>query len=93
MKALFVLLVLMLAVLQYKLWFDTGNVRDVWRLQTSIEQQSKRNLALRQRNNNFEAEILDLKRGTEAVEERARNQLGMVKPGETYYRIVESDKK
>lgn len=91
MKVLFVLLILMLAVLQYKLWFDTGSVRDAWRLQTAVTQQKKRNMTLRQRNSNLEAEIVDLKNGTESVEERAREQLGMVKPGETYYRVVEKN--
>ena len=91
MKALIVILVVLLLVLQYKLWFGDGNMREVWRLQAAIEEQKKENETLRERNTALEAEVLDLKQGLEAIEERARNELGMIKKGETFYQIVEPD--
>jgi len=82
---------MLLLVLQFKLWFGDGNMREVWRLQTAIEDQKSENEKLRERNVALEAEVRDLKQGLEAVEERARSELGMIKKDETFYQIVESD--
>ena len=91
MKALIAILIVLLLVLQYKLWFGDGNMREVWRLQAAIEEQQKENEKLRERNTALEAEVMDLKQGLEAIEERARNELGMIKKDETFYQIVEPD--
>ena len=91
MKALIVILIVLLLILQYKLWFGDGNMREVWQLQTAIEAQKKENEKLRERNAALEAEVLDLKQGLEAIEERARNELGMIKKGETFYQFIESE--
>ena len=91
MKALIAIFIVLLLVLQYKLWFGDGNMREVWRLQTAIENQKSENEKLRERNVALEAEVRDLKQGSEAVEERARNELGMIKKDETFYQIVEGD--
>ena len=91
MKVLIAILFLLLLILQYKLWFGDGNMREVWELQTTIEKQESENKKLRDRNVALEAEVKDLKQGLEAIEERARNELGMIKKDETFYQIVEED--
>jgi len=93
--AALILLVLLLA-LEIKLWAGEGGMRDVWRLERRLAEQKEENRRLRQRNEALSAEVEDLKNGREAIEERARSELGLVKPGETFYQIVEpspADKK
>jgi|SRR6476661_3427592 len=87
--ALIVLLSVLLAWLQYKLWFGQGGAGQVQALSTQVEHQARDNMGLRQRNGEVAAEVEDLKSGEAAVEERARSELGMIKPGETFYRVVE----
>ena len=82
-------LALLLAALQAKLWFGAGGLPDAQRLQLSVKEQRAENARLQQRNDALSAEVEDLKSGETAVEERARSELGMVKPGETFYRVVE----
>ena len=94
MRALGILLVLLLALLawlQYRLWFGNGGEREVAALQAQVQRQARDNTGLRQRNDALAAEVQDLKSGEAAVEERARNELGMIKPGETFYRVVEPE--
>ncbi len=88
MKILFIALAILLALLQYKLWFEKGGVKHVWFLQSDIHDQQKENDQLRQRNAAMEAEVTDLKQGTQAVEEHARADLGMVKKNEQFYQVV-----
>lgn len=82
-------LVLLFLVLQYRLWVGSGGRADVHRLKGEIEILDAENEKLRSRNDALEAEINDLKQGEEAMEERARTDLGMVKEGEAFYLIVE----
>ena len=91
MKAIIVILIVLLLMLQYKLWFGDGNMREVWQLEQAIAAQKAENQKLRDRNLALEAEVRDLKQGLEAIEERARNELGMIKKDETFYQIVEED--
>ena len=91
MKALIAILIVLLLILQYKLWFGDGNMREVWKLQAAIEEQKQENEKLRERNAALEAEVQDLKQGMEAIEERARSELGMIKKGETFYQIIETE--
>ena len=94
MRALGIVLVLLLALLawlQYRLWFGNGGEREVAALQAQVQRQARDNAGLRQRNDALAAEVQDLKSGEAAVEERARNELGMIKPGETFYRVVEPE--
>ena len=86
---LILLLVLLLAGLQYRLWFGETNLRDIWDLNAKIELQQSINQELNQRNSELEAEVKDLKKGYSALEERARSELGMVREGETFYQLVE----
>lgn len=89
MRTLVVLLVLLLAGLQYRLWFADGGLVEVQRLQRAIERQEARNDRLRERNRALAAEVRDLKQGLDAVESRARSELGMVREGERFYQVVE----
>ena len=89
-RILLLLLLLLLAGLQYKLWWGDGGRAEVDALRTTVARQDKENAGLRRRNDDLAAEVADLKGGTAAVEERARSELGMIKPGETYYRVVET---
>lgn len=85
-----VALIALLALLQYRLWWGEGGRRSVADLHQRVEQQTHENQGLQQRNAALAAEVEDLKSGEGAVEERARSELGMIKPGETFYRVVES---
>jgi len=89
LRILLILLVVLLAWLQYRLWFGHGGAAQVQQLSEQVAQQKRDNAGLRQRNAEVAAEVEDLKSGEAAVEERARSELGMIKPGETFYRVVE----
>jgi len=89
MKKLLILLVILLVFLQYSLWFGDGSLQEVWRLHKDVEQQRQENAVLRERNEALEAEVLDLQQGLEAIEEHAREDLGMIKKGETFYQVIE----
>lgn len=83
------ILFLLLLVLQLRLWVGDSSVREVWRLQTAVEQQQQENQRLKERNQALEAEVDDLKQGVDAIEERARSELGMIKKDETFYQVIE----
>jgi cell division protein FtsB len=89
LQLVLVALVALLAFLQYRLWWGEGGRRSVANLHQQVEQQAHENKGLQQRNAALAAEVEDLKSGEAAVEERARSELGMIKPGETFYRVVE----
>jgi len=82
------MLLLMLAGLQVKLWVS-GGMRDVWRLELAVRHQESENAKQHTRNEQLAAEVSDLKEGAEAVEERARSELGMVKNDEVFYQVIE----
>lgn len=88
MKFLLAVLVVLLLALQYRLWLGDGGMREVARLRQEIEQQQVENELLRERNRTLAAEVQDLKKGTTAIEERARTDLGMVGQRETFYQVV-----
>lgn len=79
--------------MQYKLWFGDASVSDVMELQQSIKEQEAKNEQIKQRNAVLAAEVEDLKTGLEAIEERARSELGMIKKDETFIHIVEGNSK
>ncbi len=86
-----VALLALLALLQYRLWWaGDGRGGSVAALQAQVDGQTRENQGLQQRNDALAAEVEDLKSGEAAVEERARSELGMIKPGETFYRVVEA---
>ncbi len=84
------ILAVLLGWLQYRLWLGDGSWGEVAGLQNQVAHQARENHGLQDRNNALAAEVEDLKSGEEAVEERARSELGMIKPGEKFYRVVES---
>lgn len=88
---LVLVLIALLAWLQYRLWFGGGGQGEVQALQQQVNQQSRENGGFKQRNEALTAEVEDLKSGEKAVEERARSELGMIRPGETFYRVVEPE--
>ena len=89
MKKLLILLVILLVYLQYNLWIGDGSLQDVWRLHKDVETQREENAALRERNEALDAEVKDLQQGFEAIEDHAREDLGMIKDGEIFYQVVE----
>lgn len=93
LRIILLVLVVLLAWLQYRLWFGHGGAGDVRKLAQQVAQQKRDNGGLRQRNDALAAEVQELKSsdGGAAVEERARSELGMIKPGETFYRVVEDN--
>lgn len=88
-----IFLIALLAVLQYKLWVGEGSLAEIWSLYQAGEVQREENARLKERNAALEAEVQDLKQGLDAIEERARTELGMVKDGEVFYQIVEPQSK
>lgn len=92
MRYLIVILVALIAMLQYKLWFQAGGIKQTARLQQEVARQTQVNEQLAAQNQQLQVEIKDLKHGQEAVEERARTELGMVKANEEYVQIVQEKK-
>ncbi|WP_100656243.1 cell division protein FtsB [Alteromonas flava] len=90
-KVIPLILLVLLAALQYRLWFGKHSIPDLWELQSKIDEQVQQNANLTQRNELLKADINDLKIGLEAIEERARNELGLIKQGETFYRILPAE--
>ena len=89
MRLLTGILLLLFVLLQYDLWVGEGSLASAWRLQQEVAQQQQENRSLKERNAALSAEVTDLKQGYDAIEERARSELGMIKEGETFVQIVE----
>lgn len=85
-------LLLILVFLQYRLWIAEGSLAEQKRLERQVEEQTTINKSLRERNAVLEREVLELQTGNRSVEQRAREQLGLVREGETFYQFVEKDK-
>ncbi len=90
-KIAFVLLALLIW-LQYKIWLQDGGVPEVLQLQQEVEQVKGEVQKLQERNASLDAEVKDLKKGLDAIEERARSEMGMIKQGEVYYQVIEPDR-
>ncbi len=84
-------LLLVLLALQYRLWVSDDGVRSVMGLKRSVAAQRAENETLTRRNGQLAAEVKDLKEGLAALEERARNDLGMIGANETFFRVVDAD--
>ena len=91
MRLLVGLLLALLLVLQYRLWVGEGSLAEVSNLKREIQAQAGELVRLRERNRALQAEVEDLRSGLEAVEERARSELGMVKEGEVFYQVIEPE--
>ncbi len=78
--------------LQIKIWFSEDGYRKSLKLKNAVAEQKVINKTLKDRNNALDAEVLDLKQGSNAAEELARNDLGMIGENETFYQIIPKDK-
>jgi cell division protein FtsB len=88
MKGLTIFLATLVLLLQYPLWFGQGSVMDFLQLRHTVAEQRAENAHLEERNQALQAEVLDLKEGLQAIEERARTELGMIRQGETFFQVV-----
>jgi cell division protein FtsB len=88
MKPLSLILAGLLLALQYPLWIGKGSWLKVWELDRQVGAQRDINTRLKARNDALDAEVRDLKQGMEALEERARLELGMIRRDEVFYQIV-----
>jgi len=89
MKWLLFALALAFVTLQYRLWFGDGSLSEVVQLSNELKRQKQRLRELEQRNRKLEARVLDLQQGFDAYEEQARQDLGMVRKGETFFQIID----
>jgi cell division protein FtsB len=90
MKILAAVLAALVVLLQFPLWLGKGSWLRVWDLDRQVQAQKDQNAKAQKRNVALDAEVRDLKQGLDAVEERARYELGMVKQDEVFFQIVES---
>ena len=88
MRVVTYILLALLLLLQYPLWLGKGSWLKVWEMGKQVEAQKQTNEQAQKRNAALDAEVSDLKRGTEAIEERARSEMGMIKPGEVFFQVV-----
>lgn len=91
MKILLAVLFVILIGLQYKLWLGDGSLSEIVQLSRELEIQKKKLRELEERNKILEAQVLDLQNGLDAFEEKARNDLGMIKQGETFIQLIPED--
>jgi len=91
-KTLTLIFITLIALLQYPLWLGKGSWLSVWKLSRQISLTQETNLTLKARNQALDAEVLDLKSGRAAIEERARSELGMVKQDEIFYQVLDTSK-
>lgn len=90
MKILRTIFVLLIILLLYPLLFGKGSWLRVWNVNQQVKQQEAQNMLDKQRNDALKADVRDLKQGNDAVEERARSELGMIKPDEEFYQVIDS---
>ncbi len=89
MRVVTLILILLLLLLQYPLWLGKGSWLKVWELHRQVEAQQQVNQQTKTRNAVLDAEVLDLKQGTAAIEERARSDMGMIKRDEVFFQVLE----
>ena len=91
MKLIVAILFVLLIWLQYKLWLADGGIPEVLELEQEIETVQTEVNTLQERNKALNAEVMDLKTGIEAIEERARSEIGMIRKDEIYYQVIDSE--
>lgn len=89
MRFLALVLVALIVLIQYPLWFGKGSWSKVWELERQLHEARASNERLRSRNAALDAEVRDLKQGLEAIEERARAELGMIRQDEIFFQVVD----
>ncbi len=90
-RYLAIALTVLFILLQYDLWIGEGSLTAAWKLDNSIKLQQRQNTRLADRNKALDAEVKDLKSGMQAIEERARSELGMIKKDETFFQVIEKE--
>ena len=88
MRLLTLLFITLIILIQHPLWFGRGGWLNVFDLQKKYQAQRAVNLELDRENDALRAEVNDLKSGTDAIEERARDELGMIKKGEVFFEVI-----
>ncbi len=88
MKIAMMVLIALLVILQYRLWLSHDGLPSLLRLHHAVEKQHQQNDQLEERNAVLSAEVADLKSGLDALEERARSELGLIAPGETFFHVI-----
>lgn len=91
MKIISFFLFVLLILLQYRLWIGNGSMTDVHHLEQAKQELIGENRQLHERNQALAAEVNDLKNGYDAIEERARSEMGMIKRGETFYHVIHEE--
>jgi len=91
-KIIVIFLLTLLIWLQYKVWLQDGGIPEVLQLEQEIEVVRAEVKTLKERNASLNAEVKDLKKGLDAIEERARSEMGMLKEGEVYYQVIQPKK-
>ena len=89
MKILLAIIVLLIALLQYRLWYGDGGINEIQAYQLRLDDLKGQVEEKRQRNEALYAEVEDLRKGQESLEERARDELGMIREGETFFQVLE----
>jgi len=92
LKSLTTIFILLIILIQYPLWAGRGGWYNVFQLSGEYEAQKEINNELRKKNDALRAEVNDLKNGTDAIEEKAREELGMIKKGEIYFQVINKAK-
>lgn len=90
MKFIAIILLVLLLMLQYRIWLGDGGLPQVLKLDGDIEQVQQKVEKLQERNKALDAEVIDLKTGLQAIEERARSELGMMHKDDVYYQVIEN---
>ena len=89
MKYFLLTLIVLISLVQWVLWFGNDGIIDLWQSRQNLQASTLENNELDKRNNELKAEVIDLQTGLQAVEERARSELGLVKEDETFIQIIE----
>jgi cell division protein FtsB len=89
MRILALVFAVLIIALQWPLWIGKGSWLRVWQLDTQLVQRQAENAKLRERNDALQAEVSDLKNGSDAIEERARNELGMIRGDEVFFQVLD----
>ena len=92
MKIIAAVLLVLLVWLQYKIWLQDGGIPEIIQLEQEIAEVKTEAKSLQERNASLDAEVKDLKKGLDAIEERARSEMGMIKKGEVYYQVIKPQK-
>ncbi len=89
MKIFLLAITLLIALLQYRLWYGNGGIKEIKAYEKELAELNEQVIEKKERNDALYAEVEDLRKGKEAIEERARNELGMMKEGETFFQVLE----